>query len=46
MALSPADYMAVQQLYAGWSFFGVVIILALLATLAHSIAVRDNRMPR
>lgn len=43
MALSPADYMVVQQIYAGWSFFGIAVVLALLTTLAHTIAVRRNR---
>ncbi len=44
MALSPADYMTVQQIYAGWAYFGIAVVLALLTTLAHTIAVRRNRI--
>ena len=43
MALSPAEYMAVQQIYAGWQLFGVVIAIALVATLANTMLVRANR---
>jgi hypothetical protein len=43
MALSPADYMTVQKIYAGWELFGIVIAIALLATLANAIMVRGNR---
>ena len=44
MALTPADYMSVQQIYAGWAYFGIAVVLALLTTLAHTIAVRRNRI--
>lgn len=43
MALSPAEYMTVQRIYAGWQLFGIVIAVALLATLAHALAVRADR---
>jgi hypothetical protein len=29
MALSPAEYMTVQKIYAGWAFFGIAIGAAL-----------------
>jgi hypothetical protein len=44
MALSPTDYMIVQQIYAGWAYFGIAVVLALLTTLAHTLAVRRNRI--
>jgi hypothetical protein len=35
----PSDaYMMVQRIYDGWAFFGIVIVLALIGTLAHAIA--------
>lgn len=34
MALDRADYLVVQQIYAGWSLFGIVVVIAFLATLA------------
>ena len=37
------DYLTVQQIYRGWSLLGVVVIGALLSTLALAIAVRRNR---
>jgi hypothetical protein len=43
MALAPAEYMIVQKIYAGWSFFGIPIIAALLLTLIHTIMVRGDR---
>jgi len=43
MSLSIAEYMTVQKIYAGWSFFGLAIITALLLTLAHSFMVRIDR---
>jgi hypothetical protein len=42
MALSSAEYMTVQQIYAGWELFGIVIAIALLAALANTILVRDE----
>ena len=35
--------MIVQKIYAGWQLFGIVIGVALLATLVHTILVRANR---
>src|SRR5215831_11241891 len=43
MALSPAEYLTVQQIYAGWELFGIVIAVALLATLANTLLVRADR---
>lgn len=43
IALSPAEYMVVQQIYAGWQLFGIVIAIAMLATLANTIRVRADR---
>ena len=43
MALSTAEYMTVQQIYAGWELFGIVIAIALLATLTNTLLVRADR---
>src|SRR5262249_34013988 len=43
MSLSPAEYMTVQKIYAGWAFFGIPIIAALLLTLLHTFMVRNDR---
>src|SRR5262249_28013481 len=43
MSLSPAAYMTVQKIYAGWSLFGIPIITALLLTLIHTFMVRNDR---
>lgn len=37
--LSPAEYMTVQKIYAGWALFGFAIFAALSLTLGHSIMV-------
>ena len=37
-----AEYMTTQKIYAGWSFFGVAIIAAILLT--HTLMVRAERM--
>lgn len=42
MNLSGADYLRVQQLYAGWAWFGVVILGALVSTLSLTILVRTR----
>jgi len=42
MALSSGEYMTVQQIYAGWELFGIVITVALLATLANTLLVRTD----
>jgi hypothetical protein len=43
MAMLPAEYMTVQKIYAGWSFFGIAVVAALLLTLLHTFAVRRDR---
>jgi hypothetical protein len=43
MAMSPPEYMTAQKIYAGWSFFGVAVIAALLLTLIHTFMVRSDR---
>src|SRR5215467_13066525 len=40
MSLSTAEYMTTQKIYAGWSFFGVAIIAAIIFTLTHTLMVR------
>jgi hypothetical protein len=35
--------MTVQKIYAGWSFFGIAIVAALVLTSTHTFMVRDNR---
>ena len=42
MDLSGADYLRVQQLYAGWSLLGFVVMAALVSTLALTILVRTR----
>ena len=32
MSMSQPEYMTVQKIYAGWSFFGIAVIAALLLT--------------
>ena len=47
LALPPQDYMVVQQIYAGWAFFGIAIFGALAFTLAQTVLVwRDKRAVR
>jgi hypothetical protein len=43
IALTATEYLTVQKIYAGWSLFGVVVGVALLATLAHTLLVRADR---
>ena len=43
MAMSQSEYMTVQKIYAGWSFFGIAFIAALLITLMHTFMVRSDR---
>src|SRR6516225_6662898 len=43
MSLSTAEYMTTQKIYAGWSFFGVAIIAAIVFTLVHTLMVRAQR---
>ena len=44
MSLSPTAYMAVQKIYAGWSFFGIPIITALVLTSIHAFTMRNDRV--
>src|SRR5262249_5512474 len=44
MSLSTAEYMTTQRIYAGWSFFGVAIITAIVFTLTHTLMLRAERM--
>ena len=43
MSLSMAEYMTVQKIYVGWSFFGIPIITALLLIVIHTFMVRNDR---
>ena len=43
MSMSQPEYMIVQRIYAGWSFFGIAVIAALLITLIHTFMVRSDR---
>ena len=43
MSLSTVEYITTQKIYAGWSFFGVAIIAAILFTLTHTLMVRAER---
>jgi hypothetical protein len=43
MTMPQSEYMTVQKIYAGWSLFGIVIVIALLATLLHTVLVRADR---
>ena len=42
MGLSREEYLVVQQIYRGWALLGVVVLGALLATLAHAILARQR----
>src|SRR5215831_1951667 len=43
LSMSQPEYMTVQKIYAGWSFFGIAVIAALLITLIHTFMVRSDR---
>src|SRR5262249_20940602 len=43
MSMSEPEYMTVQRIYAGGSFFGIAFIAALLITLMHTFMVRSDR---
>ncbi len=45
VSLSMAEYMTVQKIYAGagWSFFGIAIVAALLLLLTHTFMIRVDR---
>src|SRR6516165_8373453 len=40
MAMAQAAYFVAQQIYAGWALFGIVLLGALAANLAHAIVLR------
>jgi hypothetical protein len=42
IGLPPAEYMIVQRVYAGWAFFGIPILAALLVTALHTAMVQAN----
>ncbi|TXL71928.1 DUF1772 domain-containing protein [Vineibacter terrae] len=42
IGLSQADYFTVQAIYRGWSLLGIVLIAALLASLALSVLLRGQ----
>lgn len=44
MALDGQAYFTVQQIYAGWSLFGIALIGSLAANLALAVAVRRERI--
>jgi hypothetical protein len=44
IVLSPQDYMIVQQIYAGWALFGIVIFGAMILLAIHAFMVRRNRL--
>lgn len=46
LALSPADYMIVQRIYAGWAFFGIAIVAALVLTLSLAVIEWRTRWAR
>ena len=43
LSMSQPEYMTVQKIYAGWSFFGIAVIAALLISLIHTFMVRSDR---
>jgi len=42
ITMSQADYMTVQRIYAGWQNFGIIVAVAIIATLAQAILARRN----
>jgi hypothetical protein len=42
MTMAQVAYFVAQQIYAGWALFGIVLLGALLANLAHTIVVRKQ----
>jgi hypothetical protein len=43
IGLSRADYLTVQQIYRGWAWLGIVVVGALLSTLALAIMLRNRK---
>jgi hypothetical protein len=44
LAMPPAQYMIVQDIYAGWALFGIPILAALILTAMHAATVRADRV--
>src|SRR5215467_12936589 len=42
MVMAQTAYFVVQQIYAGWALFGIVLFGALAANLAHAIVMRKH----
>jgi hypothetical protein len=42
LGLSRADYLTVQQIYRGWAWLGIVVVGALLSTLALTLMLRNR----
>lgn len=45
IGLDEAQYLTVQQIYAGWALLGVVVFGALLSTLVLAVVLRRDRGP-
>ena len=45
MQLTPAEYMTVQRIYAGWAWFAILIMAALVLALWHTFLVRGSGAP-
>ena len=43
IVLAREEYLTVQQIYRGWAYLGIVIIAALLSTMARAVMVRADR---
>jgi hypothetical protein len=43
MSLAPAEYMTVQNIYAGWALFGIAILAAIALIATHAFLVRADR---
>lgn len=43
ISMPAGEYMIVQKIYAGWALFGVAILAAILAAIAHTWMVRGTR---
>lgn len=45
LRLDQADYFTVQQIYAGWALFGIVLFAAIASTLGYVIALHQSGRP-
>jgi hypothetical protein len=45
LKLAQADYFTVQQIYAGWALFGIVLFAAIASTLGYVIALQQSGRP-